>query len=687
MNSPPSRSSRSGKAAWTFIFVLAASIVSLSVFAGLRYDLSRSSDVSFIISPWGIEAPVLPLVLQSSAAHVAGLVWPVEKDVTLLTQRLGGVAITDIQGTSFLSPYAGQTLENIVGTVTAKDKYSFWLMGPASNDTRRSPGIRVYAPGSGALHALQAGDVISLTAHVAEFRSRSKQVNLYSTQLQSPTDLRVHARGNTVEPIVLGLDRSPPTQLLSPLDEGKDGWLSVPNNVSSIDATDDELRPDEFGLDFWESLEGSLVRVRAPVALGFNNRFGDFWVRGAWNVTGLNERGGLSITLGPDGLPDGNPEAVMISRPLDGTRNPKVMIGAVLEEFEGIVDYQHGYFNILPTTTPKVAAKPDLTVPPTTIKALVDDTCAIRFGDYNIENMGPRSHHLPVVAGHIANHLLHPDIMFLQEVQDNSAKKDDGTTSANLTLSRLAKAVYEASGELYNFTNIDPLDKQDGGQPGGNIRTAYLYNPTKVALVPGSPAGMAEDATVPSLVDGKLSLSFNPGRIDPTNDAWFETRKPLVAHWITPEGASFFTINHHGKSKGGSSSTQGDARPPINAGIERRTAQVQVIADFIASILALDPSASIILAGDFNEYTQTHSVVASLEGLMHDADATAGMPESERYTYVFDQNCQQIDHIYVSDAIAGRGVRAEHVHVNNWAESLSARASDHDPSVGMVRVC
>lgn len=61
------------------------------------------------------------LVLQSSAAHVAGLIWPSHsKDVTLLTDRLGGVYITDIQGTSFLSPYAGQTLENVVGTVTAK---------------------------------------------------------------------------------------------------------------------------------------------------------------------------------------------------------------------------------------------------------------------------------------------------------------------------------------------------------------------------------------------------------------------------------------------------------------------------------------------------------------------------------------------------------------------------------------
>ena len=65
--------------------------------------------------------------------------------------------------------------------------------------------------------------------------------------------------------------------------------------------------------------------------------------------------------------------------------------------------------------------------------------------------------------------------MFLQEIQDNSGRGDDGTTSANLTLSRLAKAIGEVSdGVQYNFTDIDPLDGQDGGIPGGNIRVAYL---------------------------------------------------------------------------------------------------------------------------------------------------------------------------------------------------------------------
>ena len=72
--------------------------------------------------------------------------------------------------------------------------------------------------------------------------------------------------------------------------------------------------------------------------------------------------------------------------------------------------------------------------------------------------------------------------------------------------------------------------------------------------------------------------SFNPGRIDPTNAAWNSSRKPLVAHWETPSGTRFFTINLHLTAKLGGTSTQGDARPPINTGVAQRTSQVKVVA-------------------------------------------------------------------------------------------------------------
>lgn len=108
---------------------------------------------------------------------------------------------------------------------------------------------------------------------------------------------------------------------------------------------------------------------------------------------------------------------------------------------------------------------------------------------------------------------------------------------------------------------------------------------------------------------------------------------------------------------------------------------------FIISILELDPLASIVVAGDFNEFTQARSVFSAFKNVVLDADVLASIPPEERYTYVFDQNCEQLDHVYVSPAVGRRAVQVEHIHVNNWAGNVDSRASDHDPTVGKVIVC
>lgn len=88
--------------------------------------------------------------------------------------------------------------------------------------------------------------------------------------------------------------------------------------------------------------------------------------------------------------------------------------------------------------------------------------------------MGPTSSHLDAVANHIANYLNNPDIVFLQEIQDNSGETDNGVVSANLTLSNLVAAIKTAGGVTYDFIDIDPVNDQDGGEEGGNIRPAYM---------------------------------------------------------------------------------------------------------------------------------------------------------------------------------------------------------------------
>lgn len=91
-------------------------------------------------------------------------------------------------------------------------------------------------------------------------------------------------------------------------------------------------------------------------------------------------------------------------------------------------------------------------------------------------------------------------------------------------------------------------------------------------------------------------------------------------------------------------------------------------------------------AGDFNEF----SFVAPLETFtsrsgLRDLDEVAKIKPEERYTYLFDMNCQQLDHMYISNTLT-RKAEFEHVHINTWATS-AAEVSDHDPSVAKLDVC
>ncbi|KAG6901782.1 hypothetical protein C0995_008028 [Termitomyces sp. Mi166 len=527
--------------------------------------------------------------------------------------------IAAIQGTRFKSLLADQNVTNVTGVVTAK-----WSRGFFLNDTNPPGDPRVSTGLSIVINStitVNVGDLVSLNGTVSDCP---------------------------------GCEQVPPTQQLTQLDSGADD-LSYPNNSTQLESLNPELQPNLYGLDFWESLEGQLVTILRPVVLGLPlNSPRAFWVHGAWNVTGKNGRGGLSITIGNDNKPDANPEAIMIGTPLDDSQLPsQVALGSTLTDITGIVYYQsrrtgqrHGFFYILPTTAPSINGNVTQ-VQPTTI---VSNSSTISFGDYNVNNAGPNSPHLSMVADHIATYLNAPDIVFLQEIQDNSGTQDDGVVIGNITLTNLVNAIRaKASNVTYNFVEIAPVNKADGGVPGGNIRQAYLYRSAKLSLVPPSQGtGTALDGVAVTVANNKTTLNFNPGRIDPANPAWNSSRKPLVAQWQTLNNKTLFTINVHFTNKGGSSSNWGDARPPINSNVEQRTNQTQLVANFVKSILTADNKANILVAGDFNEYSLARAVFQSFTGVLTEADEVANVPPVERYTGVYAQNSVALDHAFVS---------------------------------------
>ncbi|EJD39956.1 DNase I-like protein [Auricularia subglabra TFB-10046 SS5] len=595
---------------------------------------------------------------------------------------------TDVQGSSFASPLANQNIA-VAGIVTAKGPSGFWIQSGPTDDVRVSSGLHIYSTSANVRNAVQVGDLVSVNGKVQEFRSQAQYLTL--TELGSPTNITVLSSGHTVDPVVLGVDRNPPTSLYTSLDVGPGGFLATPNNVSQLQVVNLALEPEKFGLDFWESLEGMLVTIRKPVALNFENQYGEFWVRGDYPVTGLNARGGLTMTGNPDGSPDMNPEAVIIGSPLDGTKNPITFMGAELSDITGVVEYTFGFYSILPLTKPTLLNTANTTAPVAELERS-EDACVLFAGDYNTENMSVNSSHLPAAADHIVNSLKGPEIVFLQEIQDDNGPTDTGSTSANGTLQKLVDTIASVSGGAlkYSFVDVAPENNKDGGQPGGNIRVAYAWLADRVTLVPGTVGGALDANEVTTDADGQLNLKFNPGRIEPASDVWDASRKPIVAVWEkvgAPAGSRFFTVNVHFTSKGGSSSDQGDARPPVNGGIEQREGQVTALTNFVKSILAKDKDAAVITSGDWNEFVYAPSVYGQLDGVLVDIDEAAHVPPVERYTYAFNANSEQLDHIFVSPALAARGPKVDHVHVNTHSVSFKARISDHDPSVFHVNIC
>jgi hypothetical protein len=169
-------------------------------------------------------------------------------------------------------------------------------------------------------------------------------------------------------------------------------------------------------------------------------------------------------------------------------------------------------------------------------------------------------------------------------------------------------------------------------------------------------------------------LSFSPGRIDPTNAAWTNSRKPLVGEF-TYNGQTLLVIDNHLIAKSGDQPLFGRFQPPALPTERQRLAQTQVLSAFVRQVLSLHPAANIVVLGDLNDFEFSAPLKTLTEaGLTNLAET---LPPTERYSYVFEGNSQALDHILVSEHLMQTAQPAyDVVHVN---AEYATRVSDHDP--------
>jgi predicted extracellular nuclease len=608
-------------------------------------------------------------------------------------------SIMQIQGRAHLSPLDGATGITTRGVITQRDSNGFFMQDPQGDgDPATSDGIFVFTSAAPAA-SLAAGDQVCVSGEVDDFRPGGVSVNgLTITELKnvSVTEISGLFADPVVTPTRLGAGGRPFPSAVIDNDTGNGGAqgnIEVPSQTT--------YDPAEDGIDFYESLEGMLVRIDSPVAVGPDpGNFGEIWmVSDGLNShagSGRNSRGG--ITIGAD---DNNPERFMVSSSFSGASVPTtVNVGDSFTQngqpqLLAIADYLYisglssGYYYFAPTSSLTRVAGSNTPE----VSAITGGAETLTVADYNVENLAftNAQSKFDGLASQIVNNLKSPDILALMEVQDDNGATDDGSVGATQTLTRLRDTIAALPGAPhYQFFDIAPVNDADGGEPGGNIRLAYFYNPARVSFIGGN-AGDAITATQPQLDGGKLALTLNPGRVEPTNSSFDDSRKPLAAVFEF-NGRRVLVVANHFSSKGGSDPAWGRLQPPVNGGLDKRIGQATAVNKFVDSALALDPNARIVVLGDMNEFSfnpplrilsgeQATGADNPVAPVLNDL-VDRNLPVEERYTYVFEGQSQALDHLLVSDALLP-GSQIDVLHINS---EFDDQKSDHDPSLAALSI-
>jgi predicted extracellular nuclease len=351
----------------------------------------------------------------------------------------------------------------------------------------------------------------------------------------------------------------------------------------------------------------------------------------------------------------------------------------------GPVDYsQFGGYTIAATTLGRVQRNGL-----TPVEATAQTKGQLAVATYNVENLAPGDpdSKFTALASGVVHNLASPDIIGVEEVQDNDGASDDGVVAADQTIGKLTAAIAAAGGPRYDYREVDPVNDQDGGQPGGNIRVVFLYNPARVTFVDRGSSSTNRSTTGASVVKsrGEPDLTLSPGRIDPTNPVWNSSRKPLVGEF-TFRDQPVFVIANHFDAKLGDQNADGRFQFPAQSSATQRSGQAQTEHAFVRKILDIDPRSDVVVLGDLNDYPFSPSLSVLRTGTADGSgpsiltDLISTLPENERYTYVFDGVSEVLDHILVSKGAGSPDYQVVHINAE-----YANQTSDHDPQVVRIK--
>ena len=250
-----------------------------------------------------------------------------------------------------------------------------------------------------------------------------------------------------------------------------------------------------------------------------------------------------------------------------------------------------------------------------------------------------------------------PDVVALQEIQDNDGAEISEVVDASETYKLLIKEVLQLGGSRYKWLDIPPEVGADGGQPGGNIRNAYLYNPECVDVVAGSVQRLAVQ-----------------------QEAFEASRKPLTATFSLKDNvrAQLTVINVHLASKRHQRGMFAPELPGHDPKLDTRIQQARIVRAVLDQLEEL--GRDYFVTGDFND----NEFSAPIKALLGDSSANLvdHLPPSERYDYNHRGKLQVLMHGIVSSRQLNENrVEYEILHGNELLGvtpgDAGGKASDH----------
>lgn len=627
--------------------------------------------------------------------------------------------------------------KTLARTSSGGSQYGFFIQNTAAtadSDPNSSDGIFVFMGGFTDLiggYVPQVGDEVVIQGRVSEF--------FFLTELSSARLLHLVRSGVNLDAEIPAFDVNPPDDL--------------------ADAN-----------RYWERHEGMRAQVPAnSIVIDSRDVFastadGEFWLaRGDHPIAGRADpysrrafRDPHPLDNDPALFDDGNGYRIILgSLGIKAAANDKTALIAPARTYDtmtnapiGGVYFSFSKYQIMveqqPVLTPGV--DPALNAPPQAFNRAQEYSLA----PYNVENLYDRRDdpfdgcdftgnpgcpgvnppfdyvpasqaiyeaHLNDIAQQVISDLHSPDIIFVQEAEDQDiCTVSGGSLSCGATnnadgkpdtLQELALTIASLGGPAY-----DAAYDRDGTDDRG-IVSAFLYRTDRVELLPAS-ASDPVLGSAPTVDYRGTALSYNADMQNPKalnadlpSDVDISTGADGSNVFTRPPQVGLFRIWRNSMGDGTyvdlyAISNHFSSTP--NARVGQRQEQALYNAAIVDALQIANPDVRVAVGGDFNVYPRpddpftpdsplypTDQLGALYEqGLTNLWDILVAEVPASAYSYIFQGQTQTLDQIFATPSMMSDFVQARSAHVNaDWPADYDGDgprgASDHDPLV--ARFC